>query len=102
MITMLMGLLAIVIAFVAIAFLLKAKQSLFIGSTTGMIVGLMFGVCAVILPGFTHFFGPIEIPDPRIQICGIYTGLSSLYPPILAVVGLIVGACVSGLGKKNS
>jgi hypothetical protein len=102
MIAMLIGLVALLIAFIAIAFFVKAKHSLVTGGIAGLVAGFMFGLFAATLPGFTHYFGPVEIPDPVIQIGGIYTVVSTLYPPIIAMVGLIVGAFLGSRRINNS
>jgi hypothetical protein len=99
-ITMLAGLAALSIAFMVIAFFLKAKHSLITGGIAGLFAGFLFGLFATIVPGFTHYFGPVEIPDPVVQIGGTATMISSLYPPIMAVVGLIIGCLPGGTQEK--
>jgi hypothetical protein len=100
--SMLIGLVAMLIAFITVAFFLKAKHSLIMSGIAGLVTGFMLGIFAAILPGFTHYFGPAEIPDPVIQVAGTATTLSLLYPLILGVVGLIAGVFLGSRRKNNS
>jgi spore maturation protein SpmB len=102
MITLLIGLVALLMAFVAVAFLLKIKRSLILSGIVGSVAGFMLGLFAAMLPGFTRYFGPVEIPDPVIQIGDTATSIWKLCPPVLAVVGLIVGALLGSCRKNNS
>jgi hypothetical protein len=102
MMSMLIGLVAMLIAFITVAFFLKAKHSLTMSGIAGLITGFMLGIFVAILPGFTHYFGPAEIPDPVIQVAGIAMRLSLLYPLILGVVGLIAGVFLGSRRKNNS
>lgn len=102
MISVLIGLVALLMVFIAISLFLKVKRSLITGGIAGLVAGFMLGLFACMLPGFTHYFGPVEIPDPIIQIGGVATGMSEMYPPIMAVMGLIVGLFLGARRKTNS
>ena len=54
------------------------------------------------VPGFNHYFRPVETPDSVMQIGGTATMISSRYPPIMAVVGLIIGVFLGARRKKSS
>src|SRR5688572_19137320 len=100
MTTMLTGLVALLIAFIAVAFFLRARHSLITGGITGLVAGFMFGLFAAVLPGFTHYFGPVEIPNPVILLPWFATTLANFYPLIFGAVGLVVGIFVGARRRK--
>jgi hypothetical protein len=97
---LLTGAVALLLAFVAIGYLLRAKHSLITHGIAGLIAGFMLGYSLAAIVQGSHFFGPVRIPDPIIQFGGVATMLSMLYAPLLAVAGLIVG-CLLGWRKRT-
>jgi hypothetical protein len=48
-----------------------------------------------------HWFGPIDIPNPVVQIGGVATTLSTIYIILFALAGLIVGVVVASMGYNT-
>jgi hypothetical protein len=95
------GFVALLVALLAVAFLFRAKRSLIVSGLMGMVAGFMSGYVLAVVVSASHFFGPIRIPDPIIQIGGVAMPLSVLCAPFLGVVGLIVG-CMLGARSNQT
>src|SRR4051795_7735786 len=69
------------------------------GALVGFAVGFLIGVVVDEAIGLMHWFGPVDVPDPVIQMFGIATTIGTLYPAMFGVVGVVVGFAVAG-GEK--
>jgi hypothetical protein len=61
----------------------------------------MLGLATGVAVSAMHWFGPIDIPDPVVQIGGIATTATSLYPAAFGAVGLVVGVFIGAMRGKN-
>ena len=100
MISLVIGLVALVGVLAVVAFAPKLARSALVAGLAGMSVGFLIGVMADVAIGVMHWFGPIDVPDPVIQIGDIATTLGTLYPLILGVVGLAFGVVAATIGKR--
>jgi hypothetical protein len=78
------------------------KRRRCVGEFVGMVVGFLFGIVVDDAISTMHWFGPIDIANPVVQIGGVATTLSTIYIILFAMVGLIVGIVVSGMSHIAS
>jgi len=99
---LLAGFSAILALFVIIAFAVGAKRSLIVGGITGTVSGFLIGVTTSIAIAAMHWFGPVDIPNPVIQIGAVATTLGNFYPMIFGIVGSIFGVIVTAIRRTNN
>ena len=91
----LIGFVALLLVLVLIGVPSKWKSTPVNGGLFGLFVGLLVGVIATVVIGASHFFGPVEIPNPVLQIGGAATTFANVMP-------IIFGALRHSCGRPNS
>jgi hypothetical protein len=99
MIGLTIGVLAFLTVFAVVALTRSLARSPVVGGIAGMIIGFLVGVVADEAIGVMHWFGPVDIPNPVIQIGDVATTLGTLYPVIFDLAGLIVGVVAATIRK---
>jgi hypothetical protein len=85
---------------ILVALRLLSGQGRIVGALVGMMVGFLIGIVVNVAVGFMHWFGPVDIPNPVIQIGGVATTIGTLYPVMFGAVGFIVGLVLGWSGKQ--
>jgi hypothetical protein len=99
MIGLTIGVAALLTVFAVTALARGSGRSPVFAGVAGMLVGFLIGVVADEAIGIMHWFGPVDIPNPVIQIGDVATTLGTLYPVIFGLAGLIVGVVAATIRK---
>ena len=91
---------ATLLLFFAVAVVLRLSRAPITGGIAGLIAGFMFGLVAATTASASHYFGPVEIPDPVILLPWFATTLGSFYPIIFGTAGAVFGALIGARRKK--
>src|SRR4051794_15291122 len=97
MLSLTIGVVAVLVVIFILGVSPTLKRRRCVGAFAGMVVGFLFGIVVDDAISTMHWFGPIDIPNPVVQIGGVATTLSNINVILFALSGLIVGIVVSGM-----
>src|SRR5215212_2241698 len=100
MISVTLGVVALLAVVLIIALAPRSCRSAVVGGLAGMFVGFLFGVMADVAIGVMHWFGGIDIADPVIHVVNVATTCGTLYPVIFGLVGFVFGVARGRMRTK--